>query len=182
MLLPKQPSLQEQSPFRLNMLPPLTSSRLGVVTTINSYYFNCYEQLLSYLLWFSLPHFYRFTNSPSQIIWKAHFYVLGEKWSQETAAWNVEFAVVQSFSHVRLFAIPWTVACQASLSFIIFWSLLKLMFVHWVSDAIHPSHPLSPPFPPANFSQHQGLSQLLVGSSYQVAEVLEIQLLHQSFQ
>ena len=29
---------------------------------------------------------------------------------------------------------------------------------HWVSDAIQPSHPLSPPSPPApNLSQHQGL-------------------------
>ena len=30
--------------------------------------------------------------------------------------------------------------------------------VHWVGDAIHPSHPLSSPFPPAfNLSQHQCL-------------------------
>ena len=30
--------------------------------------------------------------------------------------------------------------------------------VHWVSDAIQPSHPLLPPYSPAlNFSQHQGL-------------------------
>ena len=32
--------------------------------------------------------------------------------------------------------------------------------VHWVGDAIQPSHPLSPPSPPAfNLSQHQGLFQ-----------------------
>ena len=32
--------------------------------------------------------------------------------------------------------------------------------VHWVSDAIQPSHPLLPPSPPAlNLSQHQGLFQ-----------------------
>ena len=32
--------------------------------------------------------------------------------------------------------------------------------VHWVGDAIQPSHPLSSPFPPAfNLSQHQGLFQ-----------------------
>ena len=31
--------------------------------------------------------------------------------------------------------------------------------VHWVGDAIQPSHPLSPPSPPAlSLSQHQGLS------------------------
>ena len=32
--------------------------------------------------------------------------------------------------------------------------------VHWVGDAIQPSHPLSSPFPPAfNLSQHQGIFQ-----------------------
>ena len=38
-----------------------------------------------------------------------------------------EVVVVQLLSHVRLFVTPWTVACQASLSFTIFQSLLKLM-------------------------------------------------------
>ena len=52
--------------------------------------------------------------------------------------------------------------------------------VHWVSDAIQPSHPLSSPSPPAfNLSQHQGLFQW-VSSLHQVAKVLELQ--HQSFQ
>ena len=54
--------------------------------------------------------------------------------------------------------------------------------VHWVSDAIQPSHPLSSPSPPAfNLSQHQGLFQW-ISSSKQVAKVLEFQLQHQSFQ
>ena len=54
--------------------------------------------------------------------------------------------------------------------------------VHWLSDAIQQSHPLSFPPPPAfNLSQHQGLFQL-VGSSHQVVKVLERQLQHQSFQ
>ena len=44
--------------------------------------------------------------------------------------------------------------------------------VHWVSDAIQPSHLLLPPSSPAfSLSQHQGLFQW-VGSSYQVAKVL----------
>ena len=47
--------------------------------------------------------------------------------------------------------------------------------VHWVSDAIQPSHPI------LNFSQHQGLFKR-VSSSHQVAKVLEFQLQHQSFQ
>ena len=47
--------------------------------------------------------------------------------------------------------------------------------VHWVSDAIQLSHPLSPPSPLAlSFSQHQGLFQW-VSSSHQVTEVLDRQ-------
>ena len=54
--------------------------------------------------------------------------------------------------------------------------------VNWVRDAIQPSHPLSSPSPPTlNLPQHQGLFQW-VGSSHQVAKVLEFQLQHQSFQ
>ena len=56
--------------------------------------------------------------------------------------------------------------------------------VHWVSDAIQPSHPhpLSPPSPPAfNLSQYQGLFQQ-IKSLHQVAKVLELQLQHQFFQ
>ena len=52
--------------------------------------------------------------------------------------------------------------------------------VHWVSDAIQPSLPLSSPSPLAfNLSQHQGLFQW-VSSLHQVAKVLEFQLQHQS--
>ena len=54
--------------------------------------------------------------------------------------------------------------------------------VHWVSDAIQPSHPLLAPSPPAfKPSQNQGLFKWL-SSSHQVAKVLELQLHHQSFQ
>ena len=54
--------------------------------------------------------------------------------------------------------------------------------VHWLSDAIQPSHPLSPSSPPHyNLSQHQGLFQW-VSCSHQVAKVLELQFQHQSFQ
>ena len=54
--------------------------------------------------------------------------------------------------------------------------------VHWVGDAIQPSHPLLSPSPPVlNLSQHQGLFQW-VSSLHQVVKVLEFQLQHQSFQ
>ena len=50
--------------------------------------------------------------------------------------------------------------------------------VHWVSDTIQPSHPLSSPSPPAlNLSQHQDLFKW-VRSSCQVAKVLEFQFQH----
>ena len=54
--------------------------------------------------------------------------------------------------------------------------------VHWVSDAIQPSHPLSSLSPPAfNLSQHQGLFHR-VSFLCQVAKVLAFPLQHLSFQ
>ena len=54
--------------------------------------------------------------------------------------------------------------------------------VHWVGDAIQPSHPLSSPSPPAlNLSQNQGLFQW-VSSSRDEAKALELQHQHQSLQ
>ena len=64
--------------------------------------------------------------------------------------------VVQLLSPVRLFATPGTGACQASLSFTISRSLLKLVSIEWVM----PSNDLvlSSPSPPTfNLSQRQGL-------------------------
>ena len=46
-------------------------------------------------------------------------------------------------------------------------------YVHWVHDAIQPSHPLSSPFPALNLSQHQGLYKW-ISSSRQVAKVLSL--------
>ena len=58
---------------------------------------------------------------------------------------------------------------------------LAQIHVHWVGDAIQPSHPLLSPSPAFSLSQHQGLCQW-VSSSHQVAKVLVSQLQHQSFQ
>ena len=48
------------------------------------------------------------------------------------------YIVVQSLSHVKLFATPWTAACKASPSFTISRSLLKLMSV----ESVMPSNQL----------------------------------------
>ena len=57
---------------------------------------------------------------------------------------------------------------------------LVQIYIHWICDAIQPSHPLSSHSPLAfNLSQHHDLFQW-VSSSHQVANVSELQ--HQSFQ
>ena len=54
--------------------------------------------------------------------------------------------------------------------------------VHWVGDAIQPSHPLlSSSLPTLKLSQHQGLFKW-VSSSHKVAKILEFELQSQSFQ
>ena len=75
------------------------------------------------------------------------------------------------------FATLWTAACQASLSFTIYRSLLKFLSIELVMPSNHLI--LWPPSPLALSSQHQDLFQWF-GSSHQVARVLELQ--HQSFQ
>ena len=49
----------------------------------------------------------------------------------------MDYVVVQSLSHVRLLATPWTAACQASLSFTISPSFLKLMSTESVIPSNH---------------------------------------------
>ena len=116
--------------------------------------------------------------------WKLFTYAinLNEKMMLELNIW---FSSVQSFSRVWLFATPWTAGlpCRTT-GFPVHYQLLELtqIHVHWVGDAIQPSHPLSSPSPPVfNLSQHQGLFKW-VSSLHQVAKVLECQLQHQSFQ
>ena len=85
--------------------------------------------------------------------------------------------VVQLLSCVWLFAIPWTTACQASLSFTIFWSLLKLISIESVMPfnhlTCHPFLLLPSIFPSIRvFSSESALRQ--------VAKVFKLQ--HQFFQ
>ena len=96
-------------------------------------------------------------------------------WSQLS---SVQFSSVRSLSH-------WVTLCnpmECSMPGFLVHQFLEITqtHVHWVGDAIQPSHPLSSPSPPTfNLSQHHSFLQW-VSSSHQVAQVLELQ--HQSFQ
>ena len=88
----------------------------------------------------------------------------------------IQFSTVQSLSGVQLFVIPWTAACQASLSITNSRNLLKLLSIESVMPSNHLI--LSSPSPPAfNVSQHQGPLQW-VTSLHQVAKVLQFQFQH----
>ena len=58
---------------------------------------------------------------------------LNSNWKDKTYCKNyIIFSSVRLLSHVRLFATPWTTACQASLPITNSWSLLKLMSIEQV--------------------------------------------------
>ena len=80
-------------------------------------------------------------------------------WPSKYSIQNLHVGV-HWLSHLWLFAISLTAAHQAFLSFIISWSLLKLMSVESVMLSNH-LFLCCPHFPPAlNLSQHQGLFQM----------------------
>ena len=70
------------------------------------------------------------------------FHVFGINTQESTG--RLDRQSVQSFSRVRLFATPWTAACQASLCITYSQSLLKLMCIESVMPSNHPifCHPL----------------------------------------
>ena len=85
---------------------------------------------------------------------------LYDKWSYREAVceFKILILVVQLLTHVQLCD---PMNCSTP-GFLVLHYLLKFAqtHVHCVSDAIQPSHPLTPPSPcTPNFSQHQGLFQ-----------------------
>ena len=103
-------------------------------------------------------------------------------WVTNTFTFTVLIVLLLLFSHSALSNTFQTYALHTP-GFPVLHHFLELAqtHVHWVGDAIQPSHPLLSPSPPAqNLSQHQGLFQW-VSSSHQVAKVLELQFQHESF-
>ena len=92
---------------------------------------------------------------------------------EKERAVRISAAVVRSLSCVRPFATPWTAARQASLSFTVSQSLLKLTH----TESVMPSNHLifcSPLLLPSIFPSFRDFFR--VCSLHQVAKVLELQL------
>ena len=85
------------------------------------------------------------------------------------------FTSVQSFSHVWLFATPWTAACQASLSITNSWNLLKLTSIELVMPSNHLILCCPLLLLPSIFPSIRGFFQG-VSSLHQMAKVLQLQL------
>ena len=96
--------------------------------------------------------------------------VLGAAFAWEICP-NDQFSSIQLLSHVRLFAISWTAACQAAQSITNSQSLLKFMFMELVMASNYLI------LCPLAFNLFYWVS-----SSHQIAKVLRLQLQHQSFQ
>ena len=94
---------------------------------------------------------------------------------------RVFVVVVQSLSCVWLFVTPWTAAHQASL--LPYLPEFARVHVHWVNDAIQPSHPLLPPPPfsscPQSFTTSESfkMSQLFVSGSQNIGASASVSVL-----
>ena len=102
------------------------------------------------VLWINLwieHKVYKGVNNKSVLIWSLHIYCNCNN------CFQLQFiSVAQSC----LTVIPWTTACQASLSFNISLSLLRVKSIELVIASNH----LSSPSPSLSLYQHQGLFQM----------------------
>ena len=99
-----------------------------------------------------------------------------ERFFEKTVMLNfghVNFVVVQSLSHVQLFAAPWTAARQVSLSITNSWSLVKLMSIESLMPSNHLSlcHPLLVPSIFPGIKVYSNEAVLCIGG-----QILELQL------
>ena len=109
-------------------------------------------------------------NCPKLDVTKMLFHRWTDKQTTTSTQWNIQFSSVAQSCPTLCDPMN----CSMS-GFPVHHQLPEFTHthVHWVGDAIQPSHPLSSPSPPAlNPSQHQSLFQW-VNSSHEVAKVLE---------
>ena len=90
------------------------------------------------------------SQEAGQLVWYSHLFKnfpqfvvihtvknFGPVHNLSVMIWCSLIFIVQSLRHVQLFVTPWTAACQASLSFTISHSLLKLMSIDLVMASNH---------------------------------------------
>ena len=74
-------------------------------------------------------------------LWLLFFHLTKRKhcyhFPESIGGWSVQFSSIKSLSHIRFFVIPWTAACQASLSITNSQSLLKFISIESVMPSNH---------------------------------------------
>ena len=102
--------------------------------------------VLPYLLWINTHiHSFRadaFTRSSSTLMFQIHTLVYQHPMFKccdtlQVLLYLPLIDIFQSHSHVQLFATPWTIAHQASLSFTISWNLLKIMPIEQIMPTVN---------------------------------------------
>ena len=104
------------------------------MSSSNSCFLTCIQisQEAGQLVWYS----HLFKNFPQFVV--IHTVKnFGPVHNLSVMIWCSLIFIVQSLRHVQLFVTPWTAACQASLSFTISHSLLKLMSIDLVMASNH---------------------------------------------
>ena len=123
-------------PLQSHLLSPFLLVK-GERTEATEYVCVCYEQIQTYRqIQIGIErHSY---STPIQLQIDIDINIDIDRYSYSTAIYKfVVEVVVQSLSHVQLLVIPWTVACQASLSFTVSWRLLKLISIELMMPSNH---------------------------------------------
>ena len=112
----------------------------------------------------------------------ARLQVWGAQWEAQIPRYlGSTYIVIQSSSCVQLFCDPMNCSIPG-FPVLHYLPEFTQTHVHWVSDALQPSHPLPSPSPLAlNLSQLQILFQW-ISSLHHMTKILELQLQHQSLQ
>ena len=104
---------------------------------------NEYSGLISFRIdWFdlhtvlgTLKSLLQHHSSKASILWHSGFFMVQLSHPYMTTGKTINS--VQSLSRIQLFATPWTAACQVSLSFAIFWNLLKFKPIESMMPSNH---------------------------------------------
>ena len=112
----------------------------------------------------------------------------GLPWVRKSTSWKVVYHMIPLICYCCSVTKSCPAICNpmdcSTPGFPVLHYLLELaqIRVHWIGEAIQPSHPLSPPSSSTlNLPQHQGLFKW-VGTLHQMAKVSDLQHQHQYFQ